>query len=47
MKKKVYIYNYCSNKMNEFDYKTYNEYCGKCREILDWKNILSDIKEVK
>jgi hypothetical protein len=38
---------YCGNKMNEFEFKTYNGYCGKCREILDWKKILSDFKEFK
>ena len=29
------------------DYEMYNGYCGKCREILDWKNTLNDIKELE
>jgi len=38
---------YCGKKMNEFDHETYKGYCGKCREVLDWKKILSDIKGLK
>ena len=30
--------------MHKFDYETYNGYCGKCREILDWKRTLSDLE---
>ena len=33
--------------MHEFDYETYNGYCGKRREILDWKKTLSDLKDFK
>ena len=36
---------YCSKIMSKFDYETYEGYCGKCREILDWKYILSEYKE--
>jgi hypothetical protein len=38
---------YCGNKMNEFEFNTYKGYCGKCREILDWKQILNDFKNLK
>ena len=31
--------------MSRFDYETFKGYCGICREILDWKKVLSDIKE--
>lgn len=33
--------------MHEFDYETYNGYCGKCREFLDWGKTLSDLKDFK
>ena len=36
---------YCGKKMHKFDYEMYNGYCGKCREIMDWKKTLDNIKE--
>ena len=36
---------YCGTKMNSYDYETYNGYCGKCREIMDWKRTLDDIRD--
>ena len=45
MAEERYKCKYCEKKMNKIDYEIYNGYCGKCREILDWKNILSDYKE--
>ena len=45
MSKKGYTCKYCGKKMNQFEYETYNGYCGKCREVLDWKRILGNIKE--
>ena len=33
--------------MHKFDFETYKGYCGKCREILDLKKILGDVKEFK
>jgi len=36
---------YCGKKMSKFDYETYNGYCGKCREVLDWKKTLQDLKK--
>jgi len=44
---KNYKCKYCGTKMSEYDFKEYNGYCGKCREIIDWKNILEDIGEMK
>jgi hypothetical protein len=38
---------YCGKKMNKIDYEINKGYCGKCREILDWKKTLSDMKEFK
>ena len=38
---------YCGKKMHKLDYEIYFGYCGKCREILDWKKTLKDIKEFK
>jgi hypothetical protein len=47
VKKNNYVHKckYCGNKMNKFDYEMYNGYCGKCRDILEWKKMLGDIKE--
>ncbi len=33
--------------MQEFDYKMNKGYCGKCREILEWKDVLGDLKELE
>lgn len=33
--------------MHRFNYETNNGYCGKCRENLDWKKTLSDLKDFK
>ena len=38
---------YCGKKMQKFDYEMNNGYCGKCREILDWKKTLDNIKDFK
>jgi hypothetical protein len=35
---------YCQKPMSEFDYETYHGLCGKCREIVDWKQILKHVK---
>lgn len=42
-----YTCKYCKSRMNEYDYKEYNGYCGKCREVIDWKRILEDIGDYK
>ena len=47
MKKKEYRCKYCDIIMNKFDFENYNGYCGKCREVIDWKNILGNIKDFK
>ena len=47
MKNKVYRCKYCNEKMHKFDYETYNGYCGKCREVIDWKRTLGDLKDLK
>ncbi len=38
---------YCNRKMHKFEYENYNGYCGKCRDIIEWKSILENIKEFK
>lgn len=38
---------YCGRKMHKFDYETYNGYCGKCREILEWRRTLDHLKEIE
>ncbi len=35
---------YCGRKMNPFDFKTFHGICGKCRETMDWKEILEQLK---
>ena len=47
MRQKEYKCKYCGQKMLTFDYELNNGYCGKCREILDWKKILDNIKDLK
>lgn len=47
MSNQDYVCKYCGAKMHKFDYEMYNGYCGKCREILDWKKTLDNIKEFK
>lgn len=38
---KSYKCKYCRKKMHKIDYEMYNGYCGKCRDILDWKKTLN------
>jgi len=45
MNKKQYVCKYCGKKMHKVDFENYNGYCGKCREILDWKKTLNHIKD--
>ena len=47
MKKEEYKCKYCGDSMNKFDFENYNGYCGKCRDVIDWKNILDNIKDYK
>ena len=47
MKEKDYKCKYCGQKMQKFDYELNNGYCGKCRETLDWKKTLNNIKDFK
>lgn len=44
---KTYRCKYCGKIMSSFDYDTFKGYCGNCRNILDWKKILTDVKEFK
>ena len=41
MDQNKYFCRYCERKMNKVDYEINNGFCGKCREILDWKKILN------
>lgn len=45
MDKKKYNCKYCGKKMHKIDYDMYNGYCGKCRDLLEWKRTLTDLKE--
>ena len=45
MNKEEYRCKYCGKVMHKFEYETYKGYCGKCREVIDWKHILSHLKE--
>jgi len=36
---------YCGKNMHKIDFEIFNGYCGKCREVIDWKTILGDIKD--
>ena len=47
MDKEKYKCKYCGKKMNKFENKMYKGYCGKCRNVLAWKSLLSDYKEFK
>ena len=47
MKKDLYLCNYCGKKINKIDYKINNGYCGKCKETIEWKKVLGQIKEYK
>ena len=46
-KEQEYKCKYCSIKMYKFDYENYFGYCGKCREILEWKKHLKIPKNLK
>lgn len=43
--KKIYKCKYCGTKMNKFDYELNKGYCGKCRDILEWKKTIDHIKD--
>jgi hypothetical protein len=47
MKKETYQCKYCGKKINKIDYEINNGYCGKCKETIEWKKVLSHIKEYK
>jgi len=47
MKKEEYKCKYCNKKMHKIDYEMYNGCCGKCRDVMDWKRTLNDLKEYK
>jgi|GEM_PF-2354522 len=47
MEKKTYQCKYCGKKMNKIEFDMYHGYCVKCREIVDWKQILSEYKNAK
>ena len=43
---KSYRCKYCGNKISEYDFNVYNRYCGKSREVIDWKKILEGSEEM-
>ena len=42
---KKYKCKYCGKKIHKIDYEINNGYCGKCREIMNWKKTLDEIKD--
>jgi hypothetical protein len=38
---------YCGKQIYKIDYEINNGYCGKCKEVIDWKKTLNDYKELK
>jgi hypothetical protein len=38
---------YCGKKMNKTEFELNNGYCGKCKDVLDWKKVLGDFKDLK
>ena len=46
MVKKEYKCEYCGVQMQKFDYEMNKGFCGKCREVLGWKDNLGDLKEL-
>jgi hypothetical protein len=36
---------YCGKKIHKIDYEINHGYCGKCRDIAEWKQILDNIKD--
>ena len=45
MENDTFTCKYCGKKISRYDYETHHGYCGKCREVLDWKKILGELKE--
>ncbi len=43
--KQGYRCQYCGSKMSKYDFETFGGICGKCRDILDWKDILKQMKQ--
>ena len=33
--------------MSSYDFETFKGYCGNCRDLLDWKTVLDNIKDFK
>lgn len=47
MKETEYKCKYFGQRMHKFDYEMHKGYCGKCREVSDWKKTLNDLKDFK
>jgi len=47
MDDKKYKCKYCGKKIHKIGYEINNGYCGKCREVQDWKKTLGDLKDFK
>jgi hypothetical protein len=43
--KQEYKCEYCGKKIHKIDYELNKGYCSKCREIMEWKKTLDDIKD--
>lgn len=47
MEENNYKCKYCGKKIHKVDYGINKGYCGKCREVQEWKKTLSDLKDFK
>jgi len=45
MTKESYHCKYCKKPMNKVEYELFNGYCLKCKDLHDWKQILSEQKK--
>lgn len=47
MRSTEYKCKYCGIKMQKFDFELNNGYCGKCRSVKNWKDILEEFKDLE
>ena len=47
MEKQEYKCKYCGEKIHKIDYEINNGYCSNCREVIDWKRTLNNLKDNK
>lgn len=47
IEKKEYKCKYCGRKIHKFDHDHNHGYCGKCKNVVEWKRTLDHVKEFK